>query len=491
MSQRTVPIPTATASDCARRTWTSLRDSSPVTQREPGNADAAVERDRDLVRHERPTRRDPSAPLLDLLATAESELVVGELGVDTRLAEPLEAATVLRVRVELPRDDASDAGCEERVDARRRRAVVRAGLERDVHRRAACLLSRRLERDDLGMRLALALVPALADDLVPGDDDGPDDRVRMGRPATALGELECAFEEPGSMALILRSQAREPYAAAGGASHAALVEHVAPRARLAGRVAPARVRVRGAVVARARGTDRHAALARRAGGRGRAQAECTVAHRSRPRGRRSRALGRAGSSTARRPRRWPARIRRRALRSRNGALPNSDTDEVAVVAGLLPRLQVQMPSSRIRSGLLATEAERWAEEVPARYVSAGRSFEQALLDVALDVYRTVDRAAAWLVNQDLHGGTCSARRASRGSSSTPSRSWASARSRRRAPAERGLESLALARRIRRARRSTASEPAAGASRTQPRLGVGRASRAGRRSVEAARRILAA
>ena len=36
LSQRTVPIPTATASDCARRTWTSVRDASPVTQREPG-----------------------------------------------------------------------------------------------------------------------------------------------------------------------------------------------------------------------------------------------------------------------------------------------------------------------------------------------------------------------------------------------------------------------------------------------------------------------
>jgi streptomycin 6-kinase len=27
-----------------------------------------------------------------------------------------------------------------------------------------------------------------------------------------------------------------------------------------------------------------------------------------------------------------------------------------------------------------------------------------LLEAALDVYRTVDRSAAWLVNQDLHGG---------------------------------------------------------------------------------------
>ena len=35
---------------------------------------------------------------------------------------------------------------------------------------------------------------------------------------------------------------------------------------------------------------------------------------------------------------------------------------------------------------------------------AGSPFERPLLDLALDVYRTVDRSASWLVNQDLHGG---------------------------------------------------------------------------------------
>ena len=103
---------------------------------------------------------------------------------------------MLRIRVALPHDDASDACREERVDARRRRAVVRAGLEGDVHDRAACLLSRGVERDDLRVRLSPPLVPALSDDLVPGDDDSPDDRVRMCRAAAALGELECALQEP-------------------------------------------------------------------------------------------------------------------------------------------------------------------------------------------------------------------------------------------------------------------------------------------------------
>ena len=43
--------------------------------------------------------------------------------------------------------------------------------------------------------------------------------------------------------------------------------------------------------------------------------------------------------------------------------------------------------------LLADEADRWAEDVPRWYAEAGEPFERALLDVALDVYRTVDRSA--------------------------------------------------------------------------------------------------
>ena len=100
------------------------------------------------------------------------------------------------LRIELTRDHPRDAGFEQRVDAGRRRAVVRARLERHVHRGAARLLAGSVERDDLGVRPALALVPALADDLVSGDHDGAHDRVRMCRPAPALGELERALQEP-------------------------------------------------------------------------------------------------------------------------------------------------------------------------------------------------------------------------------------------------------------------------------------------------------
>jgi len=96
---------------------------------------------------------------------------------------------------------------------------------------------------------------------------------------------------------------------------------------------------------------------------------------------------------------------RRALlveRCRPGArLSASDADETAVVAALLPRLARNPVESPFRR--LADEADRWAEEAPRRYRAAGQPFEHSLLDYALDVYRTVDRRARYLVNQDLHG----------------------------------------------------------------------------------------
>ena len=82
---------------------------------------------------------------------------------------------------------------------------------------------------------------------------------------------------------------------------------------------------------------------------------------------------------------------------------SSDVDEAEVIAQLLPRLQVPVPGGHPFT-LLAAEADRWADDVPRWYSAAGAPFERELLDVALDVYRTVDRNTALLVNQDLHGG---------------------------------------------------------------------------------------
>jgi streptomycin 6-kinase len=78
-------------------------------------------------------------------------------------------------------------------------------------------------------------------------------------------------------------------------------------------------------------------------------------------------------------------------------------DQARVVGDLLERLRVGA-GSRHPFALLADEADRWAEDVPRWYAEGGAPFERRLLDAALDVYRTVDRRAEHLVNQDLHGG---------------------------------------------------------------------------------------
>jgi streptomycin 6-kinase len=81
---------------------------------------------------------------------------------------------------------------------------------------------------------------------------------------------------------------------------------------------------------------------------------------------------------------------------------DAGVDEMAVVSALVPRLQVAVAGDH-RFPLLADEADRWVEEMPRHYEEAGRPFEKRLLQEALDVYRTVDRSASYLVNQDLHG----------------------------------------------------------------------------------------
>jgi streptomycin 6-kinase len=77
-------------------------------------------------------------------------------------------------------------------------------------------------------------------------------------------------------------------------------------------------------------------------------------------------------------------------------------DEPEVVAALLERLERRVEGSH-PFRLLADEADRWAEDVPRRWERGGRPFDRSLLDLAVEVFRTVDRGATWLVNQDLHG----------------------------------------------------------------------------------------
>ncbi len=82
---------------------------------------------------------------------------------------------------------------------------------------------------------------------------------------------------------------------------------------------------------------------------------------------------------------------------------DAGVDEPAVVTELLPRLWLA-PEDPHPFRSLANEAERWAKEVPRRYELDGRPFERTLLDFAVEVFRSVDQNAAFLANQDFHGG---------------------------------------------------------------------------------------
>ncbi len=111
------------------------------------------------------------------------------------------------------------------------------------------------------------------------------------------------------------------------------------------------------------------------------------------RGGRTRGLGQGRRSAARRA----ATRRRRALlveRCVPGTrLWHADVDETHVVSRALPRLQVDVAGAEHRFPLLATEADRWNEELPRWYADGGQPFDMRLLEHALDVYRTVDRSA--------------------------------------------------------------------------------------------------
>ncbi len=85
-----------------------------------------------------------------------------------------------------------------------------------------------------------------------------------------------------------------------------------------------------------------------------------------------------------------------------GHLSGRPRDEALSVLGdLLPQLWV--PADRPFT-TLAEEAAGWAEEIPRAYARAGRPFEPRLVELALDLLRTLpqDRTESVLLHQDLH-----------------------------------------------------------------------------------------
>ena len=125
------------------------------------------------VRRQRPPRARGTRPDLD---------------VEPGRAEPCEPAPCdPRVRVLERHHDAPDAGCDQRVGARRRTTIVRARLEGDVGGAVPSPLPRRLERVGLGVGCPRASVPPLAGDrAVLVDDDTPDPGIRRRGPTAVL-----------------------------------------------------------------------------------------------------------------------------------------------------------------------------------------------------------------------------------------------------------------------------------------------------------------
>ena len=157
--------------------------------------DLAVERHRGLEQHPRPPGPGMLAKRLVEQAGADGELAVGHDHLDPLVAQDAEPAPGgVLARVVRGDHHARDPGRADRLRARRRAAVVAAGLERHVQRRAVQVGPAAPDRLDLGVRAAELLVKALAEDLLVAADDRADERVRADPPAASLGQLDRAGE---------------------------------------------------------------------------------------------------------------------------------------------------------------------------------------------------------------------------------------------------------------------------------------------------------
>ena len=157
----------------------------------PRDGHPAVKRRRHFVGDERPARRSPCPPGLVLLSGFETVI---ELGLDAGSAQPLEPPCCFRVRIEAARDDPRDTCRDDRIDARRRRAVMGARLHRHVERRAARSVAGSRKCNDLTVAAAVALGHAFSHNLAVRDDDRAHGRVRVGDSRGHCRELERAIE---------------------------------------------------------------------------------------------------------------------------------------------------------------------------------------------------------------------------------------------------------------------------------------------------------
>ncbi len=173
----------------------------PADPTRAGHGDSPVERDRDLVGDERASERLPGAPGLVLASRLEP---IVQLDLDARPTEPVEPTCGLGVRIQASRDDAHDPGCDDRIDAGWRLAVMCARFHRHVERRPVGAVTGGGKRHDLTVPAAVGLGGPLPHDRAVGHDDGTDRRVRVRDGTGRRSELERAIEAHRAAAAMRR-----------------------------------------------------------------------------------------------------------------------------------------------------------------------------------------------------------------------------------------------------------------------------------------------
>ena len=132
--------------------------------------------------HGRPTRACLRNAWLSSRALAASSPSASTTSTPSSRRIPRPRPEAFSVGIVRADDHAPDPGLQDRVGARRRLALVTAGLQRHVQRRAAQVLqAARLDRVDLGVGAPKTLVPALAEHLAVARDHRADDRVGLDR----------------------------------------------------------------------------------------------------------------------------------------------------------------------------------------------------------------------------------------------------------------------------------------------------------------------
>ena len=197
-------MPTAIASDSARHWWTSSRLSGPEIQGESPGA-VVVWPSRDIAIFRIDQRQAGAGVLAEGLVEAARRGGLGsgrESDLDPAVAEdPGAAAGGLLARVLGGDHDPADPGLEDRLDARRLPPLMRAGLQRHVHRRPGRILAPLAairQRRPLGVQPAQLGMKPLADHLAVADDHRADQGIRADAPAPALSKLQ----SPPQMSLI-------------------------------------------------------------------------------------------------------------------------------------------------------------------------------------------------------------------------------------------------------------------------------------------------